>query len=110
MRDACAVLTHTREVAEYANDRDVTFTSSVSLAYMSSIVGISSRWLLDDDATFHLTSCRVSGLAVSLVRDLLVCTWLMDQPMTLQVLEMYVCRCSVVHLTRYGMCVMFQSQ
>ena len=42
----------------YASDGDVTFTSSIPLAYMSRTGGTSSRWLLDDDAVFHVTSCR----------------------------------------------------
>ena len=58
MRDACEVLTQTREVAEYASDGDVMFASSVPLAYMSIDGTLSSRWLLDGDAAFHVTPCR----------------------------------------------------
>ena len=35
MHDAKMVFTKTREVLSYASDGDVTFTSSVPLAYMS---------------------------------------------------------------------------
>ena len=58
MRDAELALTQSREVVMYASDGDVTFTSSIPLAYMSRTGGTSSRWLLDDDAVFHVTSCR----------------------------------------------------
>ena len=59
MHYACEVLTQTREVVEYANDGDVTFTSSVPLVYMSGTGGDTSlHWLLDDCVEFHITSHR----------------------------------------------------
>ena len=40
---------------EYASDGDVTFSSSVPPAYFDGC-SLSPRWLLDADATFHITS------------------------------------------------------
>ena len=61
MRDADMVLTQVTKavlVVDYASDGDVTFASSIPLAYMSTDGTLSTRWLLDDDATFHVTPCR----------------------------------------------------
>ena len=61
MHDAEVALTSIREavtVAEYASDGDVTFASSVSPAYFDDGCSFSPRWLLDADATFHVTPQR----------------------------------------------------
>ena len=61
MQDADAALTDVQEgvtVAVYASDGDVMFASSVSFADMSMDGTFSPQWLLDGDATFHVTPCR----------------------------------------------------
>lgn len=45
-------------MAIYASDGDVTLASSTPLAYMSMDNTLSPHWLLDGDATFHVTPCR----------------------------------------------------
>ena len=61
MRDAMVALTVDTEddsvVAGYACDGEVTFLLSVPLDYFESCT-LSSHWLLDSDATFHVTLHR----------------------------------------------------
>ena len=60
MHDAMVALTVDTEddsVAEYACDGEVTFLSSVPPDYFESFT-LSSHWLLDSDATFHVTPHR----------------------------------------------------
>ena len=62
MRDVMVALTVDAEddsMAEYACDGEVTFLSSVPPYYFQSIdYTLSSCWLLDTDATFHVTPHR----------------------------------------------------
>ena len=60
MRDAMVALTIDTEddsVAEYACDDEVTFLLSIPLDYFESCT-LSSCWLLDSDATFHVALHR----------------------------------------------------
>ena len=60
MRDAIVVLTSGEDVvADYASDGDVTLSSSLSPEDLMSFDGaLLSSWLLDEGATFHVTSRR----------------------------------------------------
>ena len=109
MHDAQIALTQVREAAtvtEYVSDGDVTFLSSVPLAYFDGC-SLSPCWLLDADAMFHVTSHREWFSTFSSGR--LGCIHIyMAQCMRSQVQEIYVCHFLVVFCTHFVMYAMFQ--